>query len=60
MNVRKALSNLAPVGLESGYMQGESMGDVELEPPGFIGTRVSVCIYNAGDRHMRSRSVSSN
>lgn len=51
MNVKEALSNLARMWLESGHRQGDSMCDVELEPPGVTGLLVSVCIQNTDDRH---------
>lgn len=59
MNLREALSNLAPMGLESGSRQGESVGDVGLDPPGLTSVPSSVCILNASDDIVRSRSVPS-
>lgn len=49
MNVREALSNVAPMGLESGCRQRESVGVVGLEPPGLTSVPSSVCILNASD-----------
>lgn len=43
MIVREALRNLASMGLESS--RGESMGGVELEPPGVTDMPVAVCIH---------------